>query len=82
AILLKLLRLPIAPLLFVAPRGLITILLFLAIPPVENIPFVNTSLVIQVIILTAVVMMIGLMVSKKTEIISIKKETLTEALIE
>ena len=44
AILLKLLKLPIVPLLFVAPRGLITILFFLAIVPAENIPFVNTSL--------------------------------------
>lgn len=82
AILLKLLRLPISPLLFVAPRGLITILLFLAIAPGDNIPFVNTSLVIQVIILTAIAMMIGLMASKKTEIISIKQETITETLIE
>lgn len=81
-LLLKLLKLPISPLLFIAPRGLITILLFLAIIPSENIPFVNTSLVIQVIILTALVMMIGLMISKKPEIISIKTETITETQIE
>ncbi len=63
-LLLKLLRLPLSPLLFIAPRGLITILLFLAIIPVHVIPFINTSLVIQVIILTALVMMIGLMLTK------------------
>jgi Na+:H+ antiporter len=82
AILLKLLRLPILPLLFVAPRGLITILLFLAIVPAENIPFVNTSLITQVIILTALFMMIGLMFSKKPDIISIKKEQITETQIQ
>jgi len=80
--LLKLLRLPISPLLFIAPRGLITILLFLAIMPSQNIPFVNTSLVIQVIILTALIMMIGLMFSKKPDIITIKKEEITETQIE
>ena len=73
-LLLKLLKLPVSPLLFIAPRGLITILLFLAIIPSDNIPLVNTSLVIQVIILTALVMMIGLMFSKKPDIITIKKE--------
>lgn len=64
-LLLRLLKLPISPLLFVAPRGLITILLFLAIPVTQVIPFVNISLVIQVIILTALVMMIGLMATTK-----------------
>lgn len=64
-ILLKLSKLPLSPLLFIAPRGLITILLFLAIAPSQTISFVNTSLVIQVIILTALVMMVGLMASKK-----------------
>lgn len=61
---LKLLKLPMVPLLFIAPRGLITILLFLAIEPAQNIPFVNKSLIIQVIILTAIVMMVGLMRNK------------------
>ena len=79
AVMLKLLKLPLSPLLFVAPRGLITILLFLAIKPSENMPFVNTSLVIQVIILTALIMMIGLMFSKKPEIIEINEQTITEA---
>lgn len=60
-VILKVSKLPITPLLFIAPRGLITILLFFAVPSAEVIFLVNKSLVIQVIILTAVVMMIGLM---------------------
>ncbi|MBS1608208.1 MAG: sodium:proton antiporter [Bacteroidetes bacterium] len=64
AVQLKLLKLPLQPLLFVAPRGLITILLFLSIDPTQTISFVNKSLIIQVIILTALVMMIGLMTNK------------------
>ena len=61
---LKLSGLPMQPLLFVAPRGLITILLFLSIPVIHQISIVNKSLIIQVIILTAVLMMAGLMVAK------------------
>jgi cell volume regulation protein A len=67
AIQLKISGLPIRPLLFVAPRGLITILLFLSIDPGQYIPQVNKSLVIQVIILTAVIMMLGLMANKKSK---------------
>jgi len=69
---LKILKLPIEPLLFIAPRGLITILLFLYIKPDQSIPFVNKYLIIQVIIFTLIVMMIGLMKNKK---ISIEEET-------
>ena len=65
AIILKIGRLPIFPLLFVAPRGLITILLFFSIPATLVFPLVNKSLVIQVIVLTAVFMMIGLIISGK-----------------
>jgi cell volume regulation protein A len=61
---LKLSKLPLQPLLFVAPRGLITILLFLSIDSTHTISFVNKSLIIQVIILTALLMMIGLMTNK------------------
>lgn len=59
-------KLPIMPLLFVAPRGLITILLFLSIEPHHNILLVNKSLIIQVIIITSLIMMVGLMTNKKT----------------
>ena len=61
---LKLSKLPLQPLLFVAPRGLINILLFLSIEPTHTISLVNKSLIIQVIILTALVMMFGLMANK------------------
>ncbi|HWJ28276.1 MAG TPA: cation:proton antiporter [Flavisolibacter sp.] len=61
---LKLFRLPVSPLLFVAPRGLITILLFLSIPTSQVISLSNKSLIIQVIVLTALVMMIGLITNK------------------
>ncbi len=63
-VILKILKLPVTPHLFIAPRGLITILLFFAVPSAEVIFLVNKSLVIQVIILTALVMMIGLMTTK------------------
>lgn len=67
---LKLSKLPLRPLLFVAPRGLITILLFLSIEPTHTISLANKSLIIQVIILSALLMMIGLMTnrSKKQEL--------------
>jgi cell volume regulation protein A len=58
---LKLSKMPMSPLLFVAPRGLITILLFLSIPAANNVSLVNKSLIIQVILLSAIMMMIGLM---------------------
>ncbi|MBK8657861.1 MAG: sodium:proton antiporter [Bacteroidetes bacterium] len=62
---LRLSNLPLLPLLFIAPRGLITILLFLSIEPGQTIPLVNPSLIIQVILLTALLMMGGMMMAKK-----------------
>lgn len=61
---LKVLKIDLSPLLFVAPRGLVTIMLFLSIPLSKSFDFINSSLIIQVIILTAVVMMVGLLFSK------------------
>lgn len=52
------------PILFVAPRGLITILLFLSIPLEQSVSVANNSLVIQVIAITAFIMMFGLMGAK------------------
>lgn len=60
-------KLPVLPLLFVAPRGLITILLFIAITAEQSIDVVNKSLIIQIIILTALVMTFGLMFTTKNE---------------
>lgn len=60
-IFLKLSGQNVFPLLFIAPRGLITILLFISIPVGQTTNLINNSLIIQVIIITALIMMIGLM---------------------
>lgn len=65
AVVLFAFRIPVNPLVFIAPRGLITILLFLTIPESRQIPQVSQSLITQVILLTAFVMMFGLMKYKK-----------------
>jgi len=64
---IKLSKLEASPLLFIAPRGLITILLFLAILPEQNISIVNKSLIIQTITLSVIVMMLGLLTTNKNE---------------
>ena len=55
----------LAPLAFVAPRGLITILLFLSIPAGQSIPLVDGALIIQIILIMALIMMGGLMIAKQ-----------------
>jgi Kef-type K+ transport system membrane component KefB len=65
AIALKLSGIKLIPLLFIAPRGLITILLFLSIIPELRLPFINRSMIIQIVILTSLVMMMGTILSKK-----------------
>ncbi len=67
AIQFKVSKIPMFPMLFIAPRGLINILLFLSIVPAQQIPLVNKSLILQVVLLSAVVMMIGLMATGKKE---------------
>ncbi len=62
---LWIMRIPMIPMLTLAPRGLITILLFLSIEPTNNIEIVNNSLVIQVIVVMAIMMTLGLMSYKK-----------------
>lgn len=61
---LLILRMPLLPILYIAPRGLITILLFLSIPIAETTSSVNKSLIIQVIILSAFIMMMGMLFYK------------------
>lgn len=61
--------------LFVFPRGLITILLFIAILPEAHIPRVNRSLIIQIIILTALIMAWGIIANKEEKV---KKEELPQ----
>jgi hypothetical protein len=63
AIQLWLFRLPLLPLLFISPRGLITILLFISIEPPHAILLINKSLITQVIVLTSLIMAIGLITS-------------------
>jgi hypothetical protein len=67
-IILKTQQIKIAPLVFMAPRGLITILLFLSIPATQSIPLANKSLIIQVVVLTALTMMVGLMTNNKSRV--------------
>lgn len=67
ALILKLAGSNAIPLLFIAPRGLITILLYFAVEPQFRIGMINESLVLQVILLTSVIMMAGMMISGKTK---------------
>lgn len=55
----QVLRKPVIPLLFFAPRGLITILLFLGIPEVHKIGFVNEGLITQVIFISILLLTPG-----------------------
>jgi potassium/hydrogen antiporter len=66
ALQLLLFKIPMVPLLFIAPRGLITILLFVSISPMPTESIISKSLVIQVILLTSFVMMVGLMYTPKS----------------
>jgi potassium/hydrogen antiporter len=61
----KISRVDVAQLLFLGPRGLITILLFLSIPTSMQIPYVNESLMILVIVFSSFSMMFGLMFKQK-----------------
>lgn len=67
---LKILKIPISPVGFIAPRGLITILLFLSLPASQTIDIVNKSLIVQVIIFSSLFMMIGAMKKPKSELLS------------
>ncbi|HNU86812.1 MAG TPA: cation:proton antiporter [Ferruginibacter sp.] len=65
AIQFKLSGIAFSPMLFIIPRGLINVLLFLSIVPLQQIPLVNKSLILQLVLLSAVIMMLGIMMSKK-----------------
>ncbi len=64
AIQLMVTRMPLSTLMFISPRGLITILLFLSILPQYIVPFVNKSVVVQVVLLSVIIMMIGQIINK------------------
>lgn len=53
------------PELFIAPKGLITILLFYSIPPQHFIGEVSESILFVVILLTGILMMVGLLITPK-----------------
>lgn len=59
------LRMPTVPIVFFAPRGLITILLFLNIPAISRIPLISEEVVTIVILFTIIMMTIGNLFRKK-----------------
>lgn len=71
----KFLKLPVFPFLFLSPRGLITILLFLSIPATLRISPVNEEVVTLVILLSIFLMMIGNIFYKKENIIAEESST-------
>ncbi len=66
-LILKIFKLQTNPLLFIAPRGLITILIFLSFPISQQIEQIDKSLITQVIIISTLIMMLCLLGCKKTE---------------
>ncbi|MCB8999107.1 MAG: sodium:proton antiporter [Bacteroidales bacterium] len=62
------LRKPLSPLVFFAPRGLITILLFLSLPLNYKLPFMSEGLISQTIFITILVMAFGNIIMKKNRI--------------
>jgi Kef-type K+ transport system membrane component KefB len=75
AIQFKISKIPMLPMLFIAPRGLINILLFLSIVPAQNIQLVNKSLILQVVLLSVLLMMIGLITTGKKEVLITEKKS-------
>jgi len=59
------LKMPSLTLVFFAPRGLITILLFLSIPELSKIPLINEEVVTLVILLTIIVMIVSNILYRK-----------------
>ncbi len=59
-------RTNIFPEIFIAPRGLITIVLFYSIPATLQSPKFNEGILFFVIIVSALIMMVGLMVTRTT----------------
>jgi Kef-type K+ transport system membrane component KefB len=68
ALVLRIFKINLLPLVFISPRGLVTILLYLSIPASMTISIVNDSLIIQVIILTSLALMLGMLTSKPKQV--------------
>jgi len=62
------LRMPLVPLFFFSPRGLITVLLFLGIPVTFRISFITEEVITLIIFLTIFIMMIGNILDKKEKL--------------
>lgn len=60
-------KIKLFPLVFFAPRGLITILLFISIPEVSRIDIVNEEVITLVILFSIFILMFGNMFSKKDQ---------------
>lgn len=65
---LKLLRIRTVPLLFIAPRGLVTVLLYLSIPAGRALPLIGTSMVTQVVLLSSLLMMAGTLALRRSAV--------------
>lgn len=63
------LRAPLNPLLYFAPRGLITILLFLSMPTTMLLPFMNIGIVTQIIFITILMMTFGNILFQKKDMV-------------
>jgi Kef-type K+ transport system membrane component KefB len=71
------LKVPLNPLFYFAPRGLITILLFLSIPATMLLPMINVGVVTQVIFISILMMTLGnVLFSKKVHFV--KTDTTNE----
>jgi len=68
-IVLKLGKINLVPLAFIAPRGLITILLFLSVKPEFQVSLINRSVMIQVIILSSLLVVAGSLLTKKATVV-------------
>lgn len=67
ALFLKLaVRMPLSPLVFVTPRGLISILLYFSLPASLQLPEVGTPLLFLLVLSTCVLMALGLIAAGKT----------------
>lgn len=60
------LKIKSAPLMLIAPRGLITILLFYSIPESQRLHALSEGVLFIVIVSTGIIMMLGLLLSKQT----------------
>jgi len=62
------LKIPIVPLFFFSPRGLITILLFLSIPIASRIPLISEEVITLVILMTIFLLIVGNIIHKREHI--------------